>query len=218
LEKIMKFLTVCLCCSSLLLSGCTAKNAFTRKTEISYASIGALACGGTGALIGALAGESAGTSAVGALSGVALCGGIGYYFDLQEEKLRKKLESTGVSVIREGKSIRLVMPGNILFTSDSARLSRPFHDVLDSIEDVLTEYDKTGVYVQGYTDSSGSESHNLKLSKNRADAVADYLVFKGVKKNRILVHGFGEQRPISSNLTDKGRGLNRRVEILVKPK
>jgi outer membrane protein OmpA-like peptidoglycan-associated protein len=214
----MKIFILNLCFSTLLLSGCTAQNVFTRKNEISYASLGAIACGGVGALIGGLAGQSVKTSLIGGASGAALCGGIGYYLDQQEEKLRKNLESTGVRVVREGKAIRLVMPTNIFFDSNGARLNRLFHTVLDSIKDVLTEYDKTGVYVQGHTDGTGTESYNLSLSERRADAVANYLVFKGVNKDRILVQGFGERKPVSNNDTANSRRLNRRVELLIEPR
>ena len=95
----MKIFIISLCFSTLLLSGCTAKNAFTRETEISYASIGAMTCGGAGALIGGLIGQSLETTIIGGASGAALCGGIGYYLDHQEAQLRKKLDATGVFVL-----------------------------------------------------------------------------------------------------------------------
>lgn len=212
--KILSTLTL----SVLLLSGCTATNPFTRKTEISYTTIGATVCGGAGALIGGLAGQSLAATLIGGVSGAALCGGIGYYMDRQEAQLRKKLEATGVRVNRQGDTIQLVMPGNILFASNADQLNQRFYPVLDSIRDVLTEFDRTGIYVQGHADSVGSAAYNLELSRRRADSVANYLVFKGVARNRMLVQGFGKEHPIEDNATEQGRRLNRRVEILIKPR
>jgi len=202
--------------TTVLLSGCSTTNPFTRESKISYAAIGSTVCGGAGALIGALAGQSVGTTLIGGASGAALCGGIGYYLDRQEAELRKKLESTGVRVIRKGESIHLVMPGNILFDSGSDTLHQGFYPVLDSIQLVLNEYDKTGIFVTGHTDSVGTANYNRALSKRRADAVANYLVFKGIAKNRILSQGLGEEFPIADNSTPAGRRTNRRVEIIIR--
>jgi outer membrane protein OmpA-like peptidoglycan-associated protein len=202
----------------LLLSGCTTINPFTRQTEISYMAIGAGVCGGAGALIGGLISQDWSGALIGGASGAALCGGIGYYLDSQEAKLRKALDATGVSVIREGDTIRLVMPGHILFDTNIDRVNPSFFPVLDSIRDVLQEYDETGIHSQGHTDNRGSAGYNLQLSKRRAASVADYLVYQGIASNRILVLGFGETRPIADNATDKGRSLNRRVELLIKPR
>lgn len=204
--------------SALILSGCTATNPFTRETEISYTTIGAAVCGGAGALIGGLAGQGWSTALIGGASGAALCGGIGYYMDQQEAKLRKKLEATGVRVNRQGDTIQLVMPGNILFASNGDRLNQQFYPVLDSTQEVLAEYEQTGIFVLGHADSVGPAAYNLALSRRRAESVASYLVFKGVAGNRILVQGYGEEKPIAGNATKQGRQLNRRVEILIKPR
>ena len=199
----------------LLMSGCATQNAFTRESEISSMTLGATACGAVGALIGGLLGQEIATAAIGGAAGAALCGGIGYYLDHQEATLRNKLEKTGVSVIREGDSIRLLMPGNIVFDSDVDNVNRTFYPVLDSIKDVLQEYSETGIEIQGHTDSIGTERYNQDLSKRRAINVADYLVFRGIKANRILTKGFGERYPIAGNQTASDRSLNRRVELII---
>jgi OOP family OmpA-OmpF porin len=68
--------------------------------------------------------------------------------------------------------------------------------------------------VSGHTDSTGSDGHNQKLSEDRAQAVADYLMNKGaIAKSRISVVGYGKHRPVASNSTEEGRQQNRRVEI-----
>ena len=198
-----------------LMSGCTSINAFTRESEISATTIGTSTCSVVGALIGGLAGQKLATAAIGGAAGAALCGGIGYYLDQQETKLRKKLEKTGVSVIREGDSIRLVMPDHIVFDSDLDTVNMSFYPVLSSMKSVLQEYTETGIEIQGHTDSIGSEQYNLGLSKRRADNVANYLVFLGVAPNRIITKGFGERHPIAGNISASDRSLNRRVELII---
>jgi OOP family OmpA-OmpF porin len=67
----------------------------------------------------------------------------------------------------------------------------------------------------GHTDSVGTDAYNQRLSVRRADAVKDYLVSKGVEKNRVYTEGKGEKQPIADNKTAEGRAKNRRVEIEV---
>jgi outer membrane protein OmpA-like peptidoglycan-associated protein len=150
---------------------------------------------------------------IGAIAG----GGIGYYMDTQEAKLRKTLRDTGVSVERDGDNINLVMPGNITFVTAGHDLNAEFYAVLDSVILVLQEFDKTVIVVSGHTDSKGSIDYNQALSERRADSVAEYLLDKGVVVARLETIGFGEGSPIADNATAEGRSLNRRVELSLLP-
>ena len=67
------------------------------------------------------------------------------------------------------------------------------------------------------TDSTGSDSYNLDLSRRRAESVANYLVSRGTSRARIATIGYGEQYPVADNTTEQGRALNRRVEIRITP-
>jgi outer membrane protein OmpA-like peptidoglycan-associated protein len=69
--------------------------------------------------------------------------------------------------------------------------------------------------INGHTDNVGKEPANVKLSQGRADAIKNYLVKKGINKNRINSKGFGSKKPIATNTTDAGRQQNRRVEFQV---
>jgi outer membrane protein OmpA-like peptidoglycan-associated protein len=137
--------------------------------------------------------------------------------DRQETLLRQRLEATGVSVTRVNDRIVLNMPSNITFETDSAELRSQFYDVLNSVSQVLEEYEKTIVNVTGHTDSTGAESYNQALSEKRARNVAQYLISQGVNPTRVAAEGMGESQPIASNQTTQGRQANRRVEITLAP-
>ncbi len=113
---------------------------------------------------------------IGAAAGAALGGGVGYYMDVQEAKLRDKMRGTGVSVTRSGDNIILNMPNNVTFDSSSATLKPAGANTLTGVAMVLKEYPKTAVNVVGYTDSTGSHDLNMRLSQQRADSVASSLI------------------------------------------
>ena len=166
------------------------------------AGIGALVGGEKGALIGA---------GIGALGGA----GTGGYIDYQASILRKELVGTGVQVKEVNGQIFLIMPGNITFDTNEAFIKKSFQPVVVSIAKVLKEYNKTFIQVNGYTDSTGSDTINNPLSVKRANAVADFLKVQGIASNRIVANGFGSRNPIASNSTAAGREQNRRVEIVL---
>ena len=181
------------------------------------------------AIIGALAGVAAGLlsgddaterrqralvgAGVGALSGAA----IGNYQDRQERALREQMAGTGVDVVRQGDNITLNMPSGITFDFDKSALKPQFYPVLDDVAATLQEYNQTIVEVAGHTDSVGSDAYNQKLSEQRANSVASYLQSRGLNRDRFIVVGAGETRPVASNDTEAGRAENRRVEITLVP-
>ncbi|MBO5911818.1 MAG: OmpA family protein, partial [Elusimicrobiaceae bacterium] len=71
------------------------------------------------------------------------------------------------------------------------------------------------IVVQGFTDSTGSEAYNQKLSAQRAQAVYNYLLANGLKTLSITYIGYGESNPIASNDTEAGRAQNRRVVLAI---
>jgi len=210
--------------ASLALTSCATFDPYTGDKEVSNTAKGA----GIGAGIAAVAAYLANKNEddVGkrnrrilkaATGGAAIGGGIGYYMDTQEAKLRKQLRDSGVSVEREGDNINLIMPGNITFSSGNANIDQSFLSVLDSVVLVLKEFDKTLIVVAGHTDSTGSDALNQSLSERRAQSVSTYLKTTGVIAERLEVVGFGETQPVASNKTKAGKELNRRVEITLLP-
>ena len=203
---------------ALAVSGCTT-NPYTGEREAGKSGIGA----GIGSLVGAGVGALSSSkkdrgkgALIGAAAGAAL-GGVGYYMDVQEAKLRDKMKGTGVSVTRSGDNIILNMPNNVTFDSSSATLKPAGANTLTGVAAVLKEYNKTAVNVIGYTDSTGSQDLNMRLSQQRADSVASSLITQGVEANRIRTSGMGPANPIASNSTAEGKAQNRRVEITLSP-
>ena len=204
--------------SVFIVQACTT-DPYTGEKTVSNTAIGAAIGAAAGAVGGAIVGGSNKRKSVliGAGIGTVVGGGVGFYMDQQEKKLREQLQGTGVQVVRDGDNIILNMPGNITFDTDSSVVNANFMDVLHSVSLVLDEYEKTYVDVLGHTDSRGSDSYNMQLSQNRAQAVASVLTSKGVEPARLVVRGYGEQYPIASNDTETGRAQNRRVEIALSP-
>ncbi|WP_130833013.1 OmpA family lipoprotein [[Erwinia] mediterraneensis] len=204
---------------ALALSGCTT-NPYTGESQAGKSGVGA----GLGALVGAGVGvlssskKDRGKGAlIGAASGAALGGGVGYYMDVQEAKLREKMRGTGVSVTRQGDAIVLNMPNNVTFDSSSSTLKPAGATTLSGVAMVLKEYEKTAVNVVGYTDSTGTRDLNMRLSQQRADSVASSLITQGVAANRLRTQGMGPDNPVASNSTEQGKAQNRRVEITLSP-
>lgn len=201
------------------LAGCQTMDPYTGEAKTSNAAKGA----GIGAVAGAVLGAAVSSkkdrrkgALIGAAVGGATGGGIGYYMDQQEAQLRRQLEGTGVRVERVGDQIRLIMPGNITFATDSHQVAPDFYSVLDSVALVLNKFNQTAISVDGFTDSTGSFEHNQMLSERRAASVANYLANAGVQSGRISAQGYGERYPVADNGTTAGRALNRRVEINIR--
>lgn len=101
----------------------------------------------------------------------------------------------------------------VLFDFNKATIRTESEDALQSIVDIMNEYPQTIFHIEGHTDSIGSESYNMKLSRERAASVEKWLSEHGVPANRLTSEGYGETQPIATNSTDAGRQDNRRVEI-----
>lgn len=200
---------------ALLISACTT-NPYTGEQQASKA---ATYGGGAAAVCGLIGAIDSGKHARNAALGCGIVGaGVGAYMDVQEAKLREQLQGTGVSVVREGDNIRLVMPGNITFETDSYNLRSGFYPTLDSVGTVLAKYADTTIRVTGHTDNTGARAYNQTLSERRAGSVADYLVTRQVARSRMLVQGLAFDQPVADNGTAEGRAANRRVELYILPK
>jgi large repetitive protein len=111
---------------------------------------------------------------------------------------------------------KLVLKGKIYFDAGRATLKARSLSVLDdALEQVRSHPEAKKLRIEGYTDDRGSAARNLSISQARAEAVVDYLVQKGVDRQRLVAQGFGRTQPVAPNSTAAGRELNRRVEFRV---
>ncbi|OMG56237.1 hypothetical protein BJN45_00980 [Azonexus hydrophilus] len=203
---------------SLALSGCANMDETQRDT-------------GTGAAIGAVAGAVIGAAtasrsdrgkgaAIGAAAGAALGAGGGYLWSkrMQDQKaaMEQATQGTGVEVTQTADNrLKLEIPSDISFDSGRYDIKPTLRPVLDRLATSLSQHPVTRVTIVGHTDNVGSDAGNNPLSVNRASAVRDYLVPRGVAASRISIDGRGSREPVADNSTAAGRAMNRRVEIFV---
>jgi OmpA-OmpF porin, OOP family len=109
-----------------------------------------------------------------------------------------------------------VITFNLLFGFDKADISDDMIPVLEQVQMILEEDPEAAFIVAGHTDSVGSEDYNQGLSQRRASAVGNWLTSNGVAADRLDMVGYGENQPKFDNMTEDGRKLNRRVEIVTK--
>jgi outer membrane protein OmpA-like peptidoglycan-associated protein len=109
----------------------------------------------------------------------------------------------------------IVLGAELLFETNKSTLRSEHFATLNPIVDYLLLHPERLVKISGHTDNTGRETHNLSLSKQRADVVAEYLVGNGVNIKTIETSGLGSAKPIATNTTEDGRKKNRRVELLI---
>lgn len=103
----------------------------------------------------------------------------------------------------------------VQFESGKATLKKESNSILDAVAKAMIENPSYKLFVGGHTDNSGNSDKNLQLSKDRAAAVKDYLVKKGVDGSRMQSEGYGDTQPVADNATKEGKAKNRRVEFKV---
>ncbi len=104
--------------------------------------------------------------------------------------------------------------GNVLFKTGKADLMPGAQRTIDKLVGFLKNHPEKKISVEGYTDSTGSESFNMMLSQRRAESVASAIIAGGISPDRITTKGFGEMYPVADNDSASGRQQNRRVEIV----
>ena len=204
----------CIALSVAVLSGC-ANMSETQKGTAQGAGIGAVG----GALLGAALGGSKGAAKGAVLGGAAGAGG-GYIWSkkMQDQKaaMEQATAGTGVAVTQTNDNrLKLDIPSDVSFDTGRSAIKSNFGPILNQFATSLNQNAVTTVTIIGHTDSTGSDSVNNPLSVDRAEAARDYLVARGVARNRISTDGRGAREPIADNGSQQGRDKNRRVEIYV---
>lgn len=192
----------------------------TGEQKISRTAVGGVGGAVLGGLLGGVIGGKTGRI-VGAVAGGAAGGVVGYRMDQQIRELREGTAGSGVDVseVDGGQAILVNLPDGVTFATGSATINQTFRNTLDQVASSLRQYPSSLVDVYGYTDSTGSDAFNQRLSEQRAQAVSSYLTSQGVASSRIRWQGFGENPAYfkGDNNTEFGRALNRRVEIKIVP-
>lgn len=218
--KTPRILVAALASASLLTVTACVTDPNTGEQKVSRTAMGGVGGALLGGLLGGVIGGKTGRI-VGAVAGGAAGGYVGYRMDQQIKELKEGTAGSGVDVTEtdNGQAILVNLPDGVTFATGSASINQTFRDTLDKVAASLKQYPNSLVDVYGYTDSTGSEAFNQRLSEQRAQAVASYLISQGVASARIRWQGFGENPQYfkGDNSTEYGRALNRRVEIKIVP-
>lgn len=215
----MKQLIIISMIATLALAGCaTTPQDGAQQTDRSRTVGGAVLGGLIGGILANNTGNrSTGRTAAGVIGGAVVGGAIGNSMDRKEEKIRQiSAESASkdmeVSRLRED-LLRVSVSSEASFAIDRSDIKPEFKPTLDKVANVLRDDPNVRITIIGFTDSTGSEEYNKRLSERRAQATADYLISRGVGASQIMTRGLGEAEPRASNATEEGRAQNRRVEI-----
>jgi outer membrane protein OmpA-like peptidoglycan-associated protein len=195
-----------------VLTSCKSSSGSLNKTQQ-----GGVIGASSGAVIGGILGNKKGSTALGAILGATVGGAagavIGRRMDKQAEEMKRQMPNAQVERVGEG--IKVTLGSDILFDVDSYALKSETKQQLTEFANSLNKYEDTDIRIEGHADATGSDQHNLKLSKQRAEAVGKYLETQGVKTTRVEELGYGEAQPVADNSTETGRRQNRRVDVAV---
>lgn len=177
-----------------------------------------------GAVIGAIIGNNVGKGGNGELGAVigGVVGGtagvlIGAKMDKQAQKIEEEIPGAKVERIDDAIVVTFDENSGVYFATDMYNINTASQTTLNKLSTIFIEYPDTNILVVGHTDSVGSEDYNMTLSKNRAYAVTNYLVGKGLSSGRFTTNWFGEVQPMHDNSTTEGRARNRRVNVAILP-
>ncbi|SDS55989.1 Outer membrane protein OmpA [Polaribacter sp. KT25b] len=200
------------------ISSCEAiKNANNKQKGATIGTAG-------GAILGAIIGNNVGKGGngeLGAIIGGVVGGGagvlIGNKMDKQAEKIETEIPGAVVERIDDGIVVTFDENSGVYFDTNKSNINAKSQETLNKLSDVFLEFPDTNILVVGHTDSSGKDEYNMTLSEKRALSVTDYLIAKGLVKNRFQTLWYGETQPKYDNATAEGRAKNRRVNVAIVP-
>lgn len=176
----------------------------------------------SGAVIGGVIGNNVGdgnNTVLGAIIGGVVGGAAGAYIGNRMDKQAQEIENTipGAEVTRVGEGINVTFDetSGVYFATESYTLNSKSTTTLNKLAAIFKEYPKSHILVEGHTDNTGSDSYNMTLSKNRAQAVTDFFENHGISAGRFTTKWYGETQPKYDNSTAEGRSNNRRVELAI---
>jgi outer membrane protein OmpA-like peptidoglycan-associated protein len=136
--------------------------------------------------------------------------------ELEQEQARSRELEAELSALEAKRTDRgmLVTLDDVFFDTAAARIASGASRSLDKVVGFLKNNPDQRIIIEGHTDARGAADYNQRLSERRAEAVKQEMVARGIEANRLIARGYGESRPVTSNATQAGRQLNRRVEII----
>jgi outer membrane protein OmpA-like peptidoglycan-associated protein len=183
---------------------------------LNKAQKGVLIGAGAGGAVGAGVGKAAGNTALGAIIGATVGGVTGGIIGRKMDKEAEEISKIpGAEVKRVGEGINVTFASGVLFPVDQATLNANAQTNIRELANVLNKYPDTYVLIEGHTDNTGSDEHNMALSERRAKSVADYLKAQNIVASRLKTAWYGETQPKVANDTEVNRSQNRRVEFAI---
>ena len=137
--------------------------------------------------------------------------------DKQAQDIEQEIPGASVERVDNGIVLTFDEQSGVYFDTEKYNINVKSQETLNKLASVFSEYPETNILVVGHTDSAGNDAYNMTLSKNRAQAVTDYLTRKGLNSSRFTTEWFGEEKPKYDNSTIEGRSKNRRVNIAIVP-
>ncbi|WP_299581103.1 OmpA family protein [uncultured Sunxiuqinia sp.] len=205
---------------AMLVSGCSSSQWAAQNNKTKGGVLGGAGGALIGAGIGALAGKGKG-AAIGAAVGGAVGTGagilIGKKMDKQQAEL-EQIEGAQVEAVTDAnnlQAIKVTFDSGILFATGKSNLSMTSKKSLADFANSLKQTPETDVTIYGHTDNTGSRAINDKVSNERAESVAKFLIENGIGGERLTTEGKAYDEPVADNTTAEGRAKNRRVEIYI---
>lgn len=130
-----------------------------------------------------------------------------------QETLLQRLQAKHIEILEVGEQVNLILPADEFFQSCSTVIKVKAYSALNDVASLIRTYPKTSVVITAYTDNLGSSQRNMALSRQRAQATADYLWSQDIDTRLLYTEGKGSDEPLADNKFLKGRQWNRRIEI-----
>ena len=208
--KSLKTITAALCVATLVSSCATNQG--------TYSAGGAGAGAVLGGIVGNIIGKNTKGTAIGAAIGAAVGAGtgalIGRHMDKVKQQTQAQVDNAKVETVKDANGlscVKVTFDSGILFATNSSDLNVSAKHDLTKFAGVLRQNSDCDVAIQGYTDASGNDNINIRLSERRAKAVSSYLRSQGVSSGQIrTVEGLGSSNPIENKRVSQA---NRRVEV-----
>ena len=217
--KNFNFFAIVLLSGTIIMAGCSGS-----KFASTNAARGGIIGGASGALIGAgvgtLVGDGKG-AVIGAAVGAAVGTGAGVLIGNRMDKQKAELEQIeGAQVetivdVNNLQAIKVTFDSGILFDTGRSNLNTVSRESLAKFANSLKANPETDVTIYGHTDNTGSRDVNVRLSNERAESVAKFLIDNSINGSRLTTEGKASDEPVADNSTAEGRALNRRVEIFI---